>query len=331
MIKKHLIFFVVFLSVIAILPDKESCGDVTYSAKHDYREEMRKFVEMISSHAKGIDSSFIVIPQNGQELLTLNGEADGEPVSEYISAIDGTGREDLFYGYKRDNVPTPKRERNYMLSFTELAEDQGIQVLAIDYCRKKSFVDKSYLNNFSRGYISFAANHRELDNIPNNPAEPYNVNSLDIESLADARNFLYIINPENFSDKDEFLNKLKQTDYDLFVIDLFFNDAELTSSDIESLKMKSNGGKRLVICYMSIGEAEDYRYYWKKSWEKNPPKWLAKENPDWPGNYKVRFWNKDWQGVIYGNENSYLTKILNAGFDGVYLDIIDAFEYFENR
>ena len=35
--------------------------------------------------------------------------------------------------------------------------------------------------------------------------------------------------------------------------------------------------------------------------------------------------------IIYGNNNSYLEKILDAGFDGVYLDIIDAFEYFENQ
>lgn len=35
--------------------------------------------------------------------------------------------------------------------------------------------------------------------------------------------------------------------------------------------------------------------------------------------------------IIYGNNNSYVKKILDAGFDGVYLDIIDAFEYFENQ
>ena len=42
-------------------------------------------------------------------------------------------------------------------------------------------------------------------------------------------------------------------------------------------------------------------------------------------------WNKDWQNIIYGNENSYLNKIIDANFDGVYLDIIDAFEYYENK
>ena len=53
------------------------------------------------------------------------------------------------------------------------------------------------------------------------------------------------------------------------------------------------------------------------------------ENPNWAGNFKVKYWNTEWQNIIYGNDNSYLKKILNAGFDGVYLDIIDAFEYYE--
>jgi len=44
----------------------------------------------------------------------------------------------------------------------------------------------------------------------------------------------------------------------------------------------------------------------------------------------VRYWVAAWQDIVYGNDNSYLKKIRDAGFDGVYLDIIDAFEYFEN-
>ena len=59
------------------------------------------------------------------------------------------------------------------------------------------------------------------------------------------------------------------------------------------------------------------------------PYFLAEENPDWEGNYKVKYWNTDWQNIIYGNNNAYVKKIIDAGFDGVYLDIIDAFEYFE--
>jgi len=55
------------------------------------------------------------------------------------------------------------------------------------------------------------------------------------------------------------------------------------------------------------------------------PSWLDKENPDWPGNYKVRFWDSGWQAIIF----QYLDKILAQGFDGVYLDLVDAYEYYQ--
>jgi cysteinyl-tRNA synthetase len=56
---------------------------------------------------------------------------------------------------------------------------------------------------------------------------------------------------------------------------------------------------------------------------------LGGENPDWKGNYKVKYWDPQWQAIIYGNDRSYAKMILDAGFDGVYLDLIDAFEYYE--
>ena len=33
---------------------------------------------------------------------------------------------------------------------------------------------------------------------------------------------------------------------------------------------------------------------------------------------------------MYGNNSSYTKMILDAGFDGAYLDIIDGYEYFED-
>jgi len=297
----------------------------------DYREEMRKFVKKISSYAKGINPNFIVIAQNGQELLTKNGKSTGEVVLDYINALDGIGREELFYGYEEDDFPTPESIRDYLLPFMELAKNNGKKILVIDYCQTPAFIDDSYSQSEIRGYISFAADHRELDNIPSYPPTPYKVNADDIISLSKARNFLCLINPGLFSTKDDFLNALRNTDYDILIIDLFYEDEQLTKQDISSLKFKKNGGRRLVIAYMSIGEAEDYRYYWQEEWEENPPPWLAEENPEWPGNYKVRYWYKEWQDIIFGNDSSYTKRILDSGFDGLYLDLIDAFEYFEEE
>jgi len=322
-------FAFLLISIFAFI----SCGDKsTDEGPIDpiYRQYMRQFVQDLSSYGRQADPDFIIIPQNGQELLAVGDGETGAPAMDYIDAIDGVGREDLIYGYDFDNIPTPVADRDYMMAFLDTALAYGVSVLVTDYCWTQSYVDDSYAVNTDRGYISFAADQRELNNIPSYPAQPYNVNSADIDTLSKAANFLYILNPSNFGDKTAFIQAVSFTDFDVLIIDAYFNEnMPFTPSDISALKIKNNGGTRLVISYMSIGEAEDYRYYWQSDWAANPPSWLAGENPDWPGNYKVRYWDPAWQSIIFGNDSSYLKKILDAGFDGVYLDIIDAFEYFE--
>ncbi|MFQ5754146.1 MAG: endo alpha-1,4 polygalactosaminidase [bacterium] len=324
--QKFVFLLMVFILAACSDDDSDSIPD------RDFKQDMRDFVQGISSYSKGINYSFIIIPQNGHNILTEDGENTGTPALEYIEAIDGVGREDLFYGYDNDNEPTSQADKEYLIAFMDIAGNNGVEVLVTDYCWTQSFVDDSYNQSAARGYISFAADHRELDNIPAYPVTPYNVNANDITSLSDAKNFLYLLNPGSYATKEDFLNAIRNTDYDIVIIDLFYDGSEqLNTTDVASLKVKANGGARLVIAYMSIGEAEDYRYYWKAEWKTNPPSWLAVENPNWPGNYKVRYWDTGWQDIIYGNDNSYLKKILDAGFDGVYLDIIDAFEYFEGQ
>ncbi len=148
-----------------------------------------------------------------------------------------------------------------------------------------------------------------------------------------------------YSDVDDFLYQLQNFDFvkagnsrfDLVITDYSKDGREATRfspAQIEGLK-HSPGGPKRVLAYMSIGEAETCRWYWRKAWDANrdgvpdkgAPSWLGRSNPDWPDNYKVRFWSPGWQKLIYGTPESYLDKIIADGYDGVYLDIIDAYEY----
>ena len=87
-------------------------------------------------------------------------------------------------------------------------------------------------------------------------------------------------------------------------------------------RLKSSG--KVVLAYLSIGEAEDYRFYWREEWSRDPPPWLGPENPEWPGNYVVRYWEDGWKGIVF----RYLKRIVSRGFSGVYLDKLDSYEYF---
>lgn len=312
--------------ILVALLTLSSC-DNPVNTQTDYKQKMRDFVIGISAYSKAAKPGFIVIPQNGIELVSTTGDLAGQPDTSYLNAIDANGQEDLFYGYTGDEKATPTADNSYLTGLLNIAKNRAKVILVIDYCSTPSHITDSYTNNTALGYISFAATHRELDNIP---SPVFHENNAVVTGISQAKNFLYLINPANYSTKSAFIADVVSTNYDMLIMDLFFNDgSEFTVSEINQLRNKANGGKRLVICYMSIGEAENYRYYWQATWNKTKPGWLSTENPDWAGNYKVKYWDKDWQNIIYGNDTSYLKKILNANFDGVYLDIIDAFEYYE--
>jgi len=306
--------------------NSDDSGDAP-NTDRNYKQDMRDYVIGISKTAKAVNPAFVIIPQNGVELVTTNGEEDGAAATDYLAAIDGNGQEDLFFGYDKDDTATPSSDNNYLRSFLDVSKNAGKTILVTDYCSTPSKIEQSYQKNAAAGYTSYAAVQRNLDVIP--ASTPHNVNANNITALNQVQNFLYLINPENYTSKQGFIKAVTATNYDLVIMDLFLNNEQFTTAEVAQLRTKANGGKRMVICYMSIGEAEDYRYYWQSNWTNNKPDWIAKENPDWPGNYKVKYWNEEWQGIIYKNSDSYLSKITTAGFDGVYLDIIDAFEYFE--
>jgi cysteinyl-tRNA synthetase len=317
--------FVIYLQLFQCNDENDDNSESTT----EYKDKMKTFVRNLSTYVKGIHDNFIIIPQNGHELITQNGELQGDADLDYIDAVDGFGREDLFYGYDDDDVETPASITSDISFYLDKAKLNGAVILVTDYCSTQSNIDDSYTKNGNLGYISFAADHRDLDNIPAYPAEPNNVNTDSIGSPDEIKNFLYLLDHQAYGTKQDFIDAVSGTNYDLLITDLFFDEQEFTPADIRNLRNKANGGKRLIVAYMSIGEAEDYRYYWNSDWETNPPSWLKEENPDWEGNYKVEYWDTNWQQIIFGNETSYVKEILDAGFDGVYLDIIDAFEYFE--
>ncbi len=140
---------------------------------------------------------------------------------------------------------------------------------------------------------------------------------------------------------------------DLLVIDIARDASErrmFTAADIAEFRRRPGAPDRIVLAYMSVGEAEIYRSYWWPSWTSpmlGPllrPAWLGRENKEWKGNYLVRYWQPGWQRLIVAPRRSqlealrqtvlgadlpYIDAILEAGFDGVYMDRVDAFAPWE--
>ncbi|MBN2202190.1 endo alpha-1,4 polygalactosaminidase [bacterium] len=120
-----------------------------------------------------------------------------------------------------------------------------------------------------------------------------------------------------------------QAGFDLAVIDYSADGTDETAFPRERIDSLRNApaGPAIVLSYLSIGEAEDYRFYWEDDWKPGNPSWLGHENPDWEGNFRVAYWDSGWREIVL----RYLDKILDAGFDGVYCDLVDQYEYFMER
>ncbi len=135
-------------------------------------------------------------------------------------------------------------------------------------------------------------------------------------------------------------NLLSSATHDLLVIDSSrdgTNAGRISANEI--MRMKDGmGGQSVVASYISIGEASDFRDYWNAGWTRGgnasdrltgrAPDWLGPVNPEWPESRKVRYWDPDWQKVLFNDARTGdLDAIVRAGFDAAYLDIIDAYHF----
>lgn len=128
--------------------------------------------------------------------------------------------------------------------------------------------------------------------------------------------------------------KLDATNYDVLIVDAGMGEGDNTGmkrEEIKRLKSKPDGSRRLVIAYVNIGEAEDYRDYWRASWTKTPPSWMGSPNCRWKGDHRVRHWAPEWQAIIYGSRRSYVGRLIDLGYDGAWLDRVDIFYYWRGE
>ncbi len=158
-------------------------------------------------------------------------------------------------------------------------------------------------------------------------------------------------------DADGAIDALAESHYDMLVIEPTRTDAESLEFDtkgmVDRLKGTTAGDgihRKLIIAYVDIGEAEDWRWYW--DWSKEPedaqipdevnlpddwPDYIVARDPDgWVGNYPVAYWEAAWKDImIYGQNNppagardytSSVDELILDGFDGIYLDWVEGFE-----
>lgn len=295
-----------------------------------YRREMAELIGKIKVYGtSGRGDGFFVIANGGAGLMESNEFLPEADYGRLLQSLDGVMAESVNFGWdmEMDKPMTPDEQDEYQ-RLLDNAGRAGIVPLVLDYAREPGNVQRAYREDRSLGYLGWVSGRRELDRLPE--GLPHNDNDLPCLELKKARNYLVLLNPAQFASREAYVQALAASNYDLLILDAYYGDSPLTGQEVELLQRKPSGARRLVAAYMSVGEAEEYRPYWQEDWRENPPEWLWQRNEDWEGNFRVRYWQKAWQDMLMGEPGSYLDIILSAGFDGVFLDVVDVFYAFES-
>ncbi len=137
----------------------------------------------------------------------------------------------------------------------------------------------------------------------------------------------YVLQAEKLADRpQQAVQLLANSKRDVLVLDCWFEPGRIwTPEQLELIRRGKPG--RVLLAYLSIGEAEEYRPYWNPPWKKHPPEFLGPENPHWPGNHIVHYWHPQWQNIILAE----VERAMRLGFDGLYLDKVDAYLFFQKE
>ena len=136
---------------------------------------------------------------------------------------------------------------------------------------------------------------------PITPAPPSTSNNR-VQRLNNIETWMYQIQELNL---DGAVESLAATNYPMLVIEPGHNfkltsDVYDTANIINQLRTSPDGTERLLLAYIDIGEAEDYRDYWQDVWiaptetTGGTPDFLITVDPDgWSGNYPVAYWRTE--------------------------------------
>lgn len=168
----------------------------------------------------------------------------------------------------------------------------------------------------SFGTILLIKHKKEINNIPNltnhNTELIVNDNKpIDKKNFLDVKNFGYYI-------KDPNLSVIYNSPFDLMITDY----DSVKKDQMDKLKLKQDKSRRIMISYVSLGMAENYRDYWKKEWNKTPPSFISRENNLWKGNFVIKTIDSpDWWKIT----TYMLDTIIDKKFDGILIGGIDSY------
>jgi len=326
-----------------------SCNNVKSTSAvvdSEYRSSMRSLITSINdSMPINLMKNNYVIINNGLDIVYRSATNNTVEYNFTRSVINGAVQTDLYRITGTDTI----RQDSLLDLFTILkSSDYANSLLgSVEQAFDSEMKDSLFNWNNKKGLITYIVGVGD----EYNTVQDTNANGFDsittnrISELKNVKNFLLLSDTiaEVNSSENSLVELVENSDHDLVIIrpeiivedtsgnDIIYTKEFITSSDVISIGTKKTGSDRLVLCELNLSQADTSRYYWKNSWNDTLPTWMTATSDG--AVYKVDFRNSEWRSALLEpislNKASYIRQIINAGFDGVYLTGIEAFQEFE--
>ncbi|MGE5503407.1 MAG: hypothetical protein ACM31L_03195 [Actinomycetota bacterium] len=201
---------------------------------------------------------------------------------------------------------------------------EGRRIVALENCADQKQADAAFRDGDRDRVLTFAAvGDQRLDQLPK--SRPHQENARQAATVVEAKNWLPLLKADRFGSRAQFVMAMEGTNYDVVAVDVAYRGGDaLVKSDIYRMKFKNVGTPRLVLAVLPVGRAFDWRWYWQKDWEAGNPGFLFAVD-DEPGAFITDIGDPDWRKIM----GKYLTGIMDLGFDGVLLDDVGTYRWFE--
>lgn len=126
------------------------------TSQKDAAERMISFVQTLSTIAKERDPDFLIIPQNGEEILQFDN-------GSYLNSVDGIGVEDIWFdGGKKIDSDEIKERLKWLTQFTK----ENKPVFSVDYVKGHYAINRYYRLCRNEKFYCFASDpDRSLSSI----------------------------------------------------------------------------------------------------------------------------------------------------------------------
>lgn len=223
----------------------------------------------------------------------------------------------------RRKAEREERQRRTLYAIQAMQEE-GRRVLSMETCKAQKDVSAAYDASDRDRVLSYAGTG-PVTLVPKGHPRAENANP--VSTVTAARNWLPMLRGDAYGSKAEWVQALRQSNEDLLVVDVAHRgDSPLNREDVAKLKFKELGSPRLVLAVLPVGKAFDWRWYWKTGWEAGNPPFLFAPDTEHPGSFVTVVADPQWRELL----GKYLTGILDMGFDGVVLDDVDTYLWFED-